>query len=137
MRRVPAAYSRRVSCTVRSDLRERRCLGETYLLAWPARETALELEQGAADLVADGRLALVVVDDWGRGHGTTLAAPAGEEAPPARRGCCCYGDMLAAAEDAAARRSGRCRGATAAAAEEPAAPGGGVCGGGVCVHVGR
>ena len=75
------------------------------LLARAAREGALELEQRAADLVADGRAALLVVhrgvvvadgDDGGVARGAGLAPAAEEAAAAGGDGC---GDGAAAGEE--------------------------------------
>ena len=49
-------------------------LGAGSLLRRAVGEGALELEHGAADLVLERRLALLVVDDWGGVMGAVRAA---------------------------------------------------------------
>ena len=94
----------------------------TYLLTRPTSEGPLELEQSSANLVADGRATLVVVDYRGRsggmrvmcvragmrvsaegGHafgtdGVALGSPAAEETSPAPGcSCGCHGGDVGAA----------------------------------------
>ncbi len=107
--------------------------GASYLLAWPAGEGALELEQGAADLVADGGSALLVVDDWYCGHGGTMAATAEEATVPARGGGYHGCAVTAAGEETAAARGGGCYWSmVAVTGEEAAAARRGGGGGDVC-----
>ena len=48
-----------------------------YLLAWAASQGALELQEGAADLVAEGGVALLVVDHDGLAAAAEETAAAG------------------------------------------------------------
>lgn len=52
----------------------------TYLLPWPVQNGSLQLQQRAANLVADGRTPLLVVySDWGGGSPASATGSAGEE----------------------------------------------------------
>lgn len=80
------------------------------LLAGPAGQRALKLEEGAADLVADCDVALVVVDGhWGDG---CVVGPTGTTAEDASLVGCCGGGYWG----------------TAGAVEEAAVPAGGGAG---------
>ena len=61
MRRVPAAWDVLLAWMGRREREGGRSRDATNLFAWPAGEGALELEEGAADLVAQRGVALLVV----------------------------------------------------------------------------
>ncbi len=134
IRRVPAALTRAVSQIAHGNgLEIKRRRRNTDLLAWAASDGTLQPQEGAADLVTHGGLALLVRDGHRGGSGVVAAgatAAVEETAGTAGRGCGDRRTTTAGAEETSSRLGGGggCEGsgtATAGAKEAVASSGGG------------